>query len=484
MQPTVYDSAWVARLSHEDGTAAYPHLLPWLLAQQHDDGSWGGQLPYLHDRFLSTLTVLLLLAHPSQRFNYWIPIRAGETYLREHVTELDQDLERTAGFELILPSLLVEARQVGLALPYRTLSRFEAERAAKLKFLPSQGLFTEQTSALFSLEAFAGVMGIGATAALLLENGSMSCSPAATAFLLNAVPQWRSRHPKSVAYLEALMATHSGLLPHFAPYDLFHRGWVLSYLYYAGLLERYPALVEPLHQHLREHWRATGMGFSSVPGALPDADDTAMALLALYRAGDKVEGSNLLVYERAEFFASFPHESHASTSTNLHVLEAIDALPLADQTRVREKIVRFLLQTRREGTFWSDKWHASIYYPTSHALIVLPPYAPTELDSTLQWLLAQQRPNGGWGQYGATVEETALVLLALLYYHRHHCSDPQLFPTAVLHRGARYLHTHEPHGPYPELWIAKVLYAPLPVIQSLILAAVALYEEMFGMSHL
>ena len=50
IQPTDYDTCWVARLINPDGTLAYPELLRQLLGRQHPDGSWGGRIPYAHDR--------------------------------------------------------------------------------------------------------------------------------------------------------------------------------------------------------------------------------------------------------------------------------------------------------------------------------------------------------------------------------------------------------------------------------------------------
>ena len=45
IQPTDYDTCWVARLTNPDGTLAYPDLLWRLLKRQRPDGSWGGTIP-------------------------------------------------------------------------------------------------------------------------------------------------------------------------------------------------------------------------------------------------------------------------------------------------------------------------------------------------------------------------------------------------------------------------------------------------------
>jgi hypothetical protein len=137
-----------------------------------------------------------------------------------------------------------------------------------------------------------------------------------------------------------------------------------------------------------------------------------------------------------------------------------------------------MLSTRLYNTFWSDKWHASLYYPTSRAMMVLPSHIPDEMDATLHWLLSTQHTGGAWGQYGPTAEETALTLLALLKYHR----EVRLLPHEPLRRAAQYLVASEHlfRERYPELWISKTLWAPTVVIRSTILAALGLYCDTFG----
>jgi halimadienyl-diphosphate synthase len=99
------------------------------------------------------------------------------------------------------------------------------------------------------------------------------------------------------------------------------------------------------------------------------------------------------------------------------------------------------------------------------------------MEDTLRWLLSTQQADGSWGQYASTVEETALVLLALLLCYRAGRSLPQ----GTMRRAARYLLANETpfSDRYPELWIAKTLFAPTFVIQSIVLAALRLYQDTF-----
>jgi len=479
IQPTDYDTCWVARLVDPGGTLAYPDLLRELLERQHPDGSWGGTIPYVHDRLLTTLAIVLLLARFGNRKRDHAQRRAGERYIWQHARDLQHEPHRTVGFELILPTLLGEARGQGVNLPYAQLRQYESERAKKLGILPVQRLFEVRTSALFSLEAFAGELDVEGATRLLLTDGSMATSPSATAFLLSQVPDWRSLYPKGVDYLEGLVARCDAGLPPIAPSDVFVRAWPLYYLYHGNLLAGRGELVRANCEYLLERWGPEGIGWSS--NGLPESDDTAMTLLALGRAGYDTDGSCLLAYERERHFAVLEHERDPSVSVNLHVLEALDAIPARDRPRVRDKILGYVLGARHHDTYWTDKWHISPYYPTSRALMILPSHVPEDMEETVNWLLATQHASGAWGHYAPTAEETALTLLALLKYHR----EVRSLPHEPLHRAARYLVVEgslfQDH--YPELWISKALYSPTVVVRSTILGALGLYSDTFDESE-
>jgi hypothetical protein len=96
----------------------------------------------------------------------------------------------------------------------------------------------------------------------------------------------------------------------------------------------------------------------------------------------------------------------------------------------------------------------------------------------VDWLVHVQRSDGSWGHFDrGTAEETAYALLALLHYHRRF----GMVDAEVLTRGAAYLwQAAEDDGAYPDLWIAKSLFAPEGVVRAAILAAMLLYVETFG----
>jgi hypothetical protein len=49
MGPSPYDIAWMARVpAGGGGSARWPDLIDWLIANQWLDGSWGGEIVYYH----------------------------------------------------------------------------------------------------------------------------------------------------------------------------------------------------------------------------------------------------------------------------------------------------------------------------------------------------------------------------------------------------------------------------------------------------
>ncbi len=479
IQATIYDTCWAARITESDGSRAYPELLEWLMDRQNPDGSWGSQVPYVHDRLLSTLAVVLLLARHGYRKSDLGQKVVGERYIWQNVGRLHHDAHRPVGFEMIMPALLAEGRELGVKLPYSQLRYYDKQRDEKLSMLPMSRFFERPTAALFSLEGFAEEVDFSGAENVLLANGSMLASPSATASLMSQFPDWRERYPTSASYLEDLLSHHGAGLPAIAPYDVFSRAWMLYYLQYGELLNDGGDLLQPHYDHLLRGWQPEegGIGFSSL--IFPDSDDTAAVLLAFSRAGWEADGSCLLSYEREENFAVYDYELDPSVSANLNILEALHTLPETDRARARDKILAYLFRARRHGSFWSDKWHCSDYYPTSKALMAMSPHvAQEEMEDTLRWLLFTQRESGAWGQYMPTSEETAYVLLALLNYHR----TVRPLSQEPLRRAAEYLiaNEHPFKGDYPELWITKVLYSPTFVIRCAILAALNLYLDTFG----
>jgi halimadienyl-diphosphate synthase len=294
-------------------------------------------------------------------------------------------------------------------------------------------------------------------------------SPSATAFFARYV---RPGDKDAMAYLNQVI-DEDGSTPYVGPIEVFDRGWVLWNLsLLSQFSEECDVPLEPQIQFLVDEW-TPGKGIASAVGLpLLDGDDTAVVFSALRRLGyDGLDVEALLAYKGAFNFKCYPLESDPSTSTNVHVLDALrQALP-PDHEGV-QMAYNFLRRTRTSGAYWLDKWHASPYYPTCHAVIALEGLDDKMAADAVDWILSTQRRDGSWGWYVPTAEETAYALQALVIWHLKHKND---VPKKVLLDAYDWLATNA-EAPYPPLWIGKCLYVPKIPVEAAILSAQRLVE--------
>jgi halimadienyl-diphosphate synthase len=479
MGPSAYDTAWLARLrTSSNGDPRWPDLLEWLIAHQHPDGSWGGEIVYYHDRIICTLAAIIALRENGHNRQAETAIKHAEQYLWRHMHLLSQDPFELSGFELIFPTLLGEARALGLDTPTHSYG-YGKIQTAKLRLIPRGMLYSPRISTVYSLEFLGRSGDPERLQEALTRTGSLGTSPATTAYYLLL-----SHHDdRALNYLEAVQ-NHMEHVITVYPFRTFELTWVLNNLAFSGL----PITTfadEDIWQELQDDLGPTGAGMDPEFG-IPDGDTTSVCCRVLLAAGYDIDPLILAQFEdkRKGVFRTWDYERNVSVSTNAHALEALHLMPnYPDQRRVQEQIVIMLLDNRKYNVYWIDKWHASPYYATSHALVALLKvggHLALAHRHVVDWCLHTQRDDGSWGFFGhGTPEETAYALMALLHCHRLEPIDPD-----VLHRGAGYLvRTYQmDDSTHPEFWIAKCLFAPYDVVRSAILAALILYSETFGRS--
>jgi len=252
-----------------------------------------------------------------------------------------------------------------------------------------------------------------------------------------------------------------------------------------------------------------GWAWTDLTGGVPDADDTAGALLALRHLG--VRDGSVKEAVRAGIawlmglqnhdggvptfcrgWGKLPFDQSAPDLT-AHALSAVNAwLPERDlspalagraERFIRSGLVYLQRIQRKDGAFiplWFGNESAAgkenPVYGTARVLSALAGLASNTgggvADKAARWLLSARNPDGGWGgAVGApsTIEETALAVYALL---RHApCPEP-----AVL-RGASWLiertgegknFTAAPIGLYfARLWYFEELYPLIFTVQAL-----------------
>ncbi|NIV36379.1 MAG: cyclase, partial [Anaerolineae bacterium] len=449
---SAYDTAWVARLSELDSPLG-EQALDWLRTHQLGDGSWGAEEPrYYHGRLVCTLAAMIALARRGDARDR-VRLRRAHLALEAATKGLRADpAGETVGFEMIVPTLLAEAKDLGIIQNPGggdgLLGQLVLRRAAKLATLPT-GVVNSTVTAAFSAE-MVGPEGLQLLDAENLQqaNGSVVYSPAATAFFALHV---RRRDPAALAYLRQVAV--DGAVPYVAPIEIFERAWPLWNLALVGSLDDETlALCQPHLDFLAEEWKP-GEGIASAAGlTLVDGDDTSLTYDVLVRFSRSVDLDGVLSYGGNGHFLCYPLEANPSVSTNVHVLGALRQAGLGSGDPLVQKVLRFLGQRQIRRLFWFDKWHASPYYPTAHAVIACAGYEDGLVGDSVRWIVETQHGDGSWGYYMPTAEETAYCLQALIVWRRH----GGLVPAGVLRRGGAWL-AERARPPYPPLWIGKCL---------------------------
>jgi halimadienyl-diphosphate synthase len=471
MSNTAYDTAWIARLAELEPEMA-EDALEWLRRHQLPDGSWGtGYLRYHHDRLICTLAAMTALAkygRPEDRQR----CQRAQLALKPLANGLLADPPgATIGFEMIVPTLLNEAKALDLVDGYENdvLNRLSHYRAAKLAALPG-GMINRFVTVAFSVEmAGPDELRLLDTERLQEANGSVGHSPSATAyFALHVNPG----DTDALAYLRQVM-TGSGGVPDVAPFDVFEQAWTLWNVALLGTLDDETlALCQPHLDFLRKAWKPDS-GIGHALGYTPkDGDDTGLVFEVLTHFSSEINLDAVLNYEEDDHYRCYELEANPSISTNIHILGALRKAGLPVKHPAVQKVIHYLERVQTIRLFWFDKWHASPYYPTAHVVITAAGYADELLDNAVYWLIETQNEDGSWGFYIPTAEETAYCLQALVIWKR----SGHPVPDGVLERGAAWLLAHM-DDPLPPLWIGKCLYCPVYVVRSAVLSALMLVAQ-------
>ena len=256
-----------------------------------------------------------------------------------------------------------------------------------------------------------------------------------------------------------------------------------------------------------------GWGWSDLSGAVPDADDTSAALLALahYRrlpnlSSDDLSQIRFAAHMGLDWLVSLQNSDggwptfcrgwgklpfdRSGTDLTAHALRAIDVWAELYDPRVVQSLVdsgfRYLERTQNENGSWTPLWfgnqdvpdESNPVYGTAKVLFAYRDLRRAEDSAAVaarDWLANQQNEDGGWGTAGgrvphenkphsalagagpSSVEETALAIEALL------STDEPLQFQSALQKGMDWLTSaveNEQHrAPAPiGLYFAKLWY--------------------------
>ena len=242
-----------------------------------------------------------------------------------------------------------------------------------------------------------------------------------------------------------------------------------------------------------------GWAWTNLPGGVPDADDTAGALIALKNLGvindatreAAVAGVTWLLdlqnndggiptFCRGWGYLPFDRSSPDLTAHALHAWTVWrDDLPDGLRARIQsamERAARFLVAQHGTAGEWIPLWFGNEHAPDDinplygtarvlHALAACDsPENIVRLDAAAHWLCAAQNADGGWGGAAgiiSSIEETALAVDALAgCLAKGRCADAM---ESALARGAMWLTERVESGAWREpapigFYFAKLWY--------------------------
>lgn len=480
MSSTAYDTAWVARMVEIEPELSN-QALQWICENQLANGSWGaGDIYYYHDRVISTLAAMVSLTYRGRRAQDKVQIERGLKALEQITSGATQGLASdpngaTVGFEMIVPSLVAEAENLGIIKQQgdRILGRMKHLREKKMQKLAGIKINRHYTPAFSAEMAGSDNQSILDIENLQESNGSVANSPSATAYFIDKVVVGNER---AINYLKETIKNRCGGAPFASPFNIFERAWVLWNISIT------PSLLNDLNikqtilphiQFLKRAWKPnSGVGFSNEYTPC-DGDDTSVTYDVLARFDQMPEVETLFYYEDDEYFRCYHLEVNPSIGANIHMLGALQRAGLEKKHPAIIKILNFLHKACKGDGYWIDKWHISPYYTTSHAILMCKDLDQSLCQNAIEWILKTQNANGSWGSFGkSTAEETAYALQALNIWKL----NGNNIPKKVINIAVHWL-KNQRNLPHPPLWISKALYCPTLVVESTILSALALSEE-------
>lgn len=284
------------------------------------------------------------------------------------------------------------------------------------------------------------------------SGGFLEAAPLTSFVVMSLVAAGRPGHPvvrRGLAFLE------NGVQPDGSwPIDTNLSTWVTTQAVDAlSIMEPItqdhvlrPWLLDQQHTELHPYTDSPpgGWAWTCLSGGVPDADDTAGALLALRRL-DRAESSRaaaaglrwLLDLQNLDGgwptfcrgWGRLPFD-RSSPDLTAHALRALaawhGAVDPARERRALSRALRFLRASQLPDGSWLPLWfgnqlardQANPVYGTSRVLTacaILGRTASVEAQRGLTFLLSAQNPDGGWGgekNTPSTVEETALATRA------------------------------------------------------------------------
>ncbi|KAK8117394.1 uncharacterized protein PG998_005675 [Apiospora kogelbergensis] len=465
---SIYDTAWVSMVPDPRVESAwlFPESFEYLLATQLPDGGWPSYATTL-DGILNTAAALLSLrrhlrsatpAHPD-----WVSRSSiAEKALCAMLDDWDVLANDQVGFELLVFQHIKMLREDGADIRFANIGTLAALYDEKIAKIPPFSVHKAPSTLLHSLEALIGHIDFDQVGQWRESNGSMMGSPSSTAAYLIHASTWDN---EAEDYLRRVLSQGSGngngSVPSAWPTTVFEVTWVVATFAAVGISVDVPesTAISNFVQGLLASPNGT-VGFS--PSALPDADDTAMAIATLQYLGKAPDlGPFIDTFEADNHFRTYDAERNPSISANCNAL--ICLLSRDDRCNYVPKIVkalRFICNQVIAGNV-REKWANGNELLHQQLLEHAPELRSDIIQVSLHVLLSilqRQRPDGSWeGVCEVTAYATLSLksLSSLPWTSQMRCAQLAL----SMEHGKSFLLAKRDqwcHGDY--LWTEKVTY--------------------------
>nr|UPQ49779.1 ent-kaurene synthase [Azolla filiculoides] len=353
---SAYDTAWVGLVpSLDDPTSPqFPKSLDWIMKNQFPDGSWGNEDLFLaYDRVCSTLACVVALKTWNIGHD---KVQRGVDFINKMFSriQLEANDYMPIGFEVVFPTLLEDAKTLGLDLSYDSsiVTKFTKERTKKLERLPLELIYSRPTTLLHSMEGLHRTVDWKRLLKLQTKSGSFLNSPASTACALKY-----TKNKKCLDYLNLVLKKFdNGAVPNVYPVDLFERLWMVDQLERLGISRYFKCEIKQCLDYVYKHWTNKGISWSS-DANIVDGDDTAMAFRLLRLHGYNVSPEVFENFKTEGSFFCFEGQTSQSISGLFNLYRASQVMfPNESILKEMNLFTKSFLSDKQKKNTIKDKW--------------------------------------------------------------------------------------------------------------------------------